>query len=100
MNARKLAQATAMLAEVASLLAELQVEAEQSTSPKSWVETAVAAEAFGVPLDSVRKLCREKGFGRRNGGRWQADIGALRSYFAKRDNRDETSRVSRATPRS
>ena len=92
MNARKLAQATAMLAEVAQILAELQVQAEQRSSP-SWLEAPAAAEALGVPVDSIRKLCREKGFGRRNGGRWQADIGALRSYFAKRDNRDETHRV-------
>ncbi|RWG07358.1 hypothetical protein [Mesorhizobium sp.] len=93
--ARKLAAARRMLADATAILAEIEVEAEQekSSSP-TWVETGVAAEALGIPLDSVRNLCRQKGYGRKRGGRWEADIGALRSYFGKRDNRDETNRVS------
>ncbi|MCT2577676.1 MAG: hypothetical protein E5X23_09310 [Mesorhizobium sp.] len=93
--ARKLAAARRMLADATAILAEIEVEAEQekSSSP-TWVETGVAAEALGIPLDSVRNLCRQKGYGRKRGGRWEADIGALRTYFAKRDNRDETHRVS------
>ncbi|WP_292125134.1 hypothetical protein, partial [Mesorhizobium sp.] len=64
--ARKLAAARRMLADATAILAEIEVEAEQekSSSP-TWVETGVAAEALGIPLDSVRNLCRQKGYGRK-----------------------------------
>ncbi|MER9588548.1 hypothetical protein NKI94_07040 [Mesorhizobium australicum] len=83
-TARKLALATSMLADLAALLAELQVAAEQEeTVSPDWVETTIAAERFGVPADSIRSLCRRKHFGRRLGSRWQVDLNRLRRHFGK-----------------
>ncbi|WP_095087792.1 hypothetical protein [Mesorhizobium sophorae] len=97
-DARKLAAAGRMLADLSAIIAELQVSAEQEKSASlEWVSPAVAAERFGVPAGSIRSLCQRKRFGRKVGGRWETDLSALRNYFGKRDNRDETVRVSRST---
>ncbi|WJI40283.1 MULTISPECIES: helix-turn-helix domain-containing protein [Mesorhizobium] len=81
-TARKLAQVRSKLAELTLLVAELE-EAEQKQSCPIWVETGEAAESLGVALDTVRSLCRRKGYGRRSGGRWQVDLAALREYFRR-----------------
>ncbi|MBZ9910483.1 hypothetical protein LB557_31415 [Mesorhizobium sp. BR115XR7A] len=93
-TARKLAAIRSRLAEVMELIAAIETEVEEPVSPSVWVETVVAAERFSIPVDSVRRLCRN-GFGRKVGGRWQANLTLLRGYFGKRDNRDAPNRVSR-----
>ncbi|MER8644683.1 hypothetical protein [Mesorhizobium sp. M1252] len=77
---RKLAAIRRQLAQITALVAEIETEFEDRSSG-DLVETAVAAEALGQKIDTIRNLCRRKGFGQRAGGRWKADVAALREYF-------------------
>lgn len=78
--ARQLTAARRMLAEASAILARIEIDIDEQNSGE-WVDTAIAAQVLGLPADTVRSLCRNKGYGRKKGGRWQADLEALRSYY-------------------
>ena len=50
------------------------------------IDTATAAERFGMSSDTVRWLCEAKGFGEKRGGRWMVSLSALQAY--KREKRE------------
>jgi hypothetical protein len=75
----------AAMAEMARLRAEL---VDQRADPVAeladdFVDTWTAAERFSIPIDTVRWLAREKGFGEKRGGRWLVSVGAVREHVAR-----------------
>ncbi|MGO7226711.1 DNA-binding protein [Rhizobium leguminosarum bv. viciae] len=48
------------------------------------IDTWTAASRFNLPVDTIRWLCREKGMGRKDGGRWLVSVKALRHYLDSR----------------
>lgn len=42
------------------------------------IEISTAVERFNRPADTLRYWCREEGCGRKIGGRWMVDPGAVR----------------------
>lgn len=48
------------------------------------IDTWTAATRFNLPVDTIRWLCREKGMGRKDGGRWLVSVKALRHYLDSR----------------
>lgn len=101
MSASDLITLRALLGEITGLVAKMEAEEERKESGGDdvWIDTAIASERFGVPHDSIRYLCREKGYGRKVGGRWEANATGLHDYFGKREKREKTTRVSRAISR-
>ena len=52
------------------------VPAQEPThdAPEVWIELGAAAKRFGLEKDRLHRWCREKGVGRKTGGRWEVSI--------------------------
>jgi hypothetical protein len=61
-----------------SQVCQLGIPENRGVKPSAdFIETAVAAERFGLAHDTVRRWCRE-GLGLKRGGRWQASVSRFR----------------------
>ncbi len=69
---RALSSVVATVRGMDSRLAEMLGEAEPTEV--TWLELPAAAERFKVKSDTLRKLCRQQGFGRKVGARWQVNV--------------------------
>lgn len=81
-----LAEIAEVLRHLADRLDRLNItEPEPEDAPDiAFIEVAVAAERFGRPCDSIRKLCSRKGMGEKRGGRWLVNVDAMRTYLSTR----------------
>ncbi|TDX77735.1 helix-turn-helix protein [Neorhizobium sp. R1-B] len=83
------AEVSALIDRIVSGLLELKAALGGDTAAppvEDLIDTATAAERFGMSSDTVRWLCEEKGFGEKRGGRWMVSLSALQSY--KREKRE------------
>ncbi|WJR67660.1 helix-turn-helix domain-containing protein [Neorhizobium sp. CSC1952] len=83
------AELSALIDRVVSDLLELKAALGGDTitpAVEDLIDTATAAERFGMSSDTVRWLCESKGFGEKRGGRWMVSLSALQAY--KREKRE------------
>ncbi|MGO7787371.1 helix-turn-helix domain-containing protein [Rhizobium ruizarguesonis] len=77
--------AMANLQRLRDRVAEPEPDAESADANEDdFIDTWTAATRFNLPVDTIRWLCREKGMGRKDGGRWLVSVKALRHYLDSR----------------
>jgi hypothetical protein len=93
LDPKLVAHVASVEAAVADLLRYVERQGGQDDSPPTHqldirsddlIDTKVAARRFGIPEDTIRSWCRQKGIGVKPAGRWLVSVSLLRAELRHR----------------